>query len=194
MNAKQEAFVREYLIDLSVAEAADRAEYEWPTSASRFYVYFLIDADEIFYVGKGKGKRIKQHRARNQSCNHVKAARVEAAIQAGQYVEKVFADDLSEADALRLERAIIRELRESGLTNISSGMVHPLESQIARIDDCLARFRPFDDWCRVAPDYAYDFALKYHGSLRAAYDHMRAMFTELRDEYEAQLREANARA
>ena len=90
---------------------------------------------------------------------------------------------------MKLERDLIRTFRHAGLTNIVSGNVHPLESQIARINANLDRFRPFCEWDLVAPDYARSFALKRHGSMRAFYDWIRERFTELRDEYEAKLQE-----
>jgi hypothetical protein len=194
MTPKQEAFVREYMVDRSVAEAADRAEYDWPTDATGFYVYFLIDADEIFYVGKGKGRRIKCHRNRTSTDNHVKATRVETAMLTGQYVERLFASDLSEAAALRLERKIIVELREAGLTNIASGNVHPLESQLARIDANSAGIRPFDQWCAIAPDYARDFAVNRYGSMRAFYDWFTNRWSELREACVAEIEGVKARA
>lgn len=189
MNDRQKRFVEEYLIDLNATQAAARAGYEWPTSRDRFYVYFLIDDEQIFYVGKGKGTRISSHRRdrRSEQGNQVKAARLRASVQADKFAEHVFASDLSEPDALCFERVLIKQLRAAGLTNIASGSVHPLESQIARIDSNLSKFRPFEEWDRVAPDYARKFALEKHGTMREFYDWMVLQFTEIRDDCEAKL-------
>ena len=195
LTAKQEAFCREYLIDLNSTQAAIRSGFEWPVATGGFYVYFLMDNGTIFYVGKGKGNRIKDHKRqcnKENTGNQVKAERIRAAITAGTFEEKVFAAGLSEPDAFSIEKGLIHEFRSHGITNIASGIVHPLESQIARINANLAGLRPFDEWDRIAPDYARRFAMKQHGSMRAFYDWFVSRFIKLRDEYEAQLRKENS--
>lgn len=190
MTPKQQRFVEEYLIDLNATQAAIRAGYDWPNVGEEFYVYFLLSAGEIFYVGKGKGRRISSHRRERfnaNATNQVKAARIRAAVEDDSFSEHVFASRMTEPDAMRLERDLIKALKNAGLTNISSGSVHPLESQIARINANLAMFRPFDEWDRIAPDHARRFAVERHGSMQGHYDWMVGQFTELRDEFSAKL-------
>lgn len=190
LTPKQEAFVREYLIDLNATQAAIRAGYDWPLTNDGYYVYFLIDDDQIFYIGKGKGKRVSSHRrdCNSDRGNQVKSSRLRLALEADRYAEHIFCAGMTEPDALRLERALIKKLRKHGLTNISSGHVHPLESLIATIDANLAKFRPFDEWDRIAPQHARDFALKQFGSMRAFYDWIISSFIRLRGKCELKLK------
>ena len=63
LTPKQSLFVLEYLKDLNGTQAAIRAGYSEMAKPFGFYVYFLIDSEskKIFYVGKGKGKRVHAH-------------------------------------------------------------------------------------------------------------------------------------
>ncbi len=190
MTPKQRRFVEEYLIDLNATQAAIRAGYEWSDAREGYYVYFLLDAGQIFYVGKGKRGRIFSHRRGCNSVggNQVKAARIRASVAADSFEEHVFASELFEPDALRLERNLIRKLRHVGLTNISSGSVHPIESEIERISRNLSQVRPFEEWNRIAPEYARKFALERHGSMREFYDCFVLQFVELRERCEDRLK------
>lgn len=172
MTPKQEAFAREYMIDRNATQAAMRAGYQWPTSQSGFYVYFLIDGrnDEIFYVGKGTRNRITNHRRdakRSETSNQVKAGRI---IECGGHLrETVFADGLDEVAALAMEKSLIKRLRGHGLTNIASGSVHPLESELARIESNMASIRPFSDWVLNASARQLESASKLMGTPEAFY-------------------------
>lgn len=191
LTPKQQRFVEEYMLDLNATQAAIRAGYTWPTQAERFYVYFLEADGEVFYVGKGKGRRVTSHRRERMKVdagNQVKAARVRTAVEQGVFAERIFASDLSEPDALRLERHLISQMRAAGLTNIASGSIHPLESQIARVDANLASFRSFDEWDWIAPDYARRFAADRFGSMRALYDWLIDRYLALRAEFELELK------
>ena len=84
LTDKQKRFVDEYLIDLNATQAAIRSGYSedeffCKKEGRGYYVYFLIDSrnGQIFYVGKGKGKRVKQHTREAKSNNVVNAIKVE---------------------------------------------------------------------------------------------------------------------
>lgn len=151
LNAKQQAFVTEYLVDHNASQAAIRAGYSWECVGAGFYAYFLIDprTDAIFYVGKGKGNRMSSHakEAVSGNCrNGAKGSRILAILRNGlKPVEIVFAAGLSEACAYAVERSLIDQMRH-GLTNMAGGIVSRDESDMAVLDDTLARFKPFEQW------------------------------------------------
>ena len=192
MTPKQQAFAREYAIDKNATQAAIRAGYDWPNTASKFYVYFLIDgrSGTIFYVGKGKGDRIIQHRRDARRPSPVNAVKTQRIRDCGKHlVEQIFADGLSEGDALDVERRLIQQLREFGLTNITSGNVHPLESQLARIDANLDAVRPFDEWINVARPDQVDAVTKLKGSPEQFYAFFVGSLLRLREELSDRLEE-----
>jgi hypothetical protein len=84
---------------------------------ARFYVYVHRQADtgEVFYVGKGQGKRAHSHADRNRHWHHV----VE---KHGRTVHMV-AEGLTEEQAIQQEIALIAERRSAGtrLVNLTSG-------------------------------------------------------------------------
>jgi alanyl-tRNA synthetase len=65
LSDKQRVFVDEYLVDLNATQAAIRAGYLFAENvpADRYYTYLLIDPRSglVFYVGKGKGRRMSCH-------------------------------------------------------------------------------------------------------------------------------------
>lgn len=182
LTLKQEAFAQAYVETGNASEAAVDAGIRLKPSGDGFYVYFLVDGrtDDIFYVGKGSGDRMKHHRRQTKSANgnHVKNARI---LDCGNALrEVVFADGLTEADALRLERSLIKRFRES-LTNIASGNVHPMESLIARIDRMIANFLPYHIWIRVASGRQLDSAVNLKGSTEAFHDWLLGLLHEDRE-------------
>jgi hypothetical protein len=88
---------------------------------SEFYVYVYIDPRnfEEFYYGKGKGNRKKAHLADPNDTEKTKRIK---AIQAEGLnpIIKIIAKDLSEENALLIEKTLIWKLGKS-LANISSG-------------------------------------------------------------------------
>lgn len=79
------------------------------------YVHKREDTKDIFYVGKGKGRRAWSKGRRSKWWTRI-------AEKYGYSVERV-KDELEEGDAFDLERLTIRRYKESGsaLCNISSG-------------------------------------------------------------------------
>jgi hypothetical protein len=86
-----------------------------------YYVYVYIDPRnyEEFYFGKGKGSRKDAHLSDDSDSE--KAKRIAAIRKTGlEPIIRVIARDLSEHDALLVEKTLLWKLGR-GLTNISSG-------------------------------------------------------------------------
>lgn len=86
-----------------------------------YYVYVYIDPRnyEEFYFGKGKGSRKDAHLS--DSSDSEKARRIGAIHHAGlQPIVRVIARELSEHDALLIEKTLLWKLGRQ-LTNVSSG-------------------------------------------------------------------------
>ena len=94
---------------------------------AKYYVYHLIDPrnDEVFYVGKGTGKRIDQHEsdARNFVFkNAEKEYRIHEIWNDGFKVLKVKVRNFnSESLAFKFEKEEIERFGIDSLTNISKG-------------------------------------------------------------------------
>jgi hypothetical protein len=89
--------------------------------AMEYYVYVYIDPRnyEEFYFGKGKGSRKEAHLASNSDTE--KTVRIAAIREAGLHpIIRVIARDLSESEALLIEKTLLWKLGKQ-LTNISSG-------------------------------------------------------------------------
>ena len=123
---------------------------------SMYYVYGLIDPRnrEVFYVGKGLGKRMYQHVNEVKNgfiCNEKKSARIKEILESGVEVEySVFATFESERLALDYERLKIGE--HDNLTNIMDCGVRQSQEERKEIirrwaEDMLNRIMPFDEWC-----------------------------------------------
>jgi len=153
---KQRRFCQEYIVDLNATQAAIRAGYrlrELSELIKIYYVYMLIDPrnNEIFYIGKGKGKRALMHErnARNGvSINWVKGGRIIEILKTGASPQIVmFYETNDESDAFEIERYLIKRFKEY-LTNKASGTVSCKEH--AKI--LLSKIIPFDKWvCRRKP-------------------------------------------
>ena len=82
-----------------------------------YYVYLHLKEDtlEPFYVGKGKGKRAFARDCRNPYWNNV--------VNKHGYLIKLLMDNLSEEEALSLEKETIKNLLSLGveLTNMTEG-------------------------------------------------------------------------
>ena len=113
-----------------------------------FYVYLLIDPRDgaVFYVGKGKGRRVYSHERdakRFDAANPRKTQRILAILADGVRVETLIVQEgLAEEDAFALERKLIAKHGKARLTNHSSGV--RTHEERARL--LLSRVKPFDAW------------------------------------------------
>lgn len=123
--------------------------------AGRHYVYSLADpqSGEVFYIGKGQGKRAWQHEVntrRGTEKNHLKAQRIRQILSAGLSVDvEVIASFDTAAEALALERALIERLGE-GLTNIAGGRQCRLTVGLAFAESTLQRVIPREVYALTA--------------------------------------------
>lgn len=90
-----------------------------------FFVYTLIDprTDTVFYVGKGTGNRVEQHRYEvRDGCRCKKCNKMRKLWQEGEtiYYEIVFTTE-DEQEAFDHERKLIAEIGLSNLTNYLTG-------------------------------------------------------------------------
>jgi hypothetical protein len=88
---------------------------------NNFYVYVYIDPRNLeeFYFGKGRGSRKDAHLS--DASDSEKARRIAAIQKAGRKpIIRVIARDLSEHDALLIEKTLLWKLGRQ-LTNVSSG-------------------------------------------------------------------------
>lgn len=153
LTPKQQRFVEEYLIDLNATQAAIRSGYNLQAAEpAGYYVYFLINPldNKIFYVGKGKGKRLHSHiknAKKGLIDNEPKYSKIKQILRSGKEpVVVVFESGLRESIAFKIERDLIHRLVDCGLTNISHGTVTNVEKIKAQIEDYYERIIPFDIW------------------------------------------------
>jgi len=150
LRPKQKRFIEEYLVDLNATQAAIRAKFDLPICGMElgFYVYLLTDSrnGEIFYVGKGKGRRYQAHERawrRSRLDNGSKALRIGEILESGGQVQALaFATGLTESVAYELERAMIRAIGLSRLCNASPGQTTSREWASAM----LAKVKPYPAW------------------------------------------------
>ena len=115
---------------------------------SRYYVYVYIDPRnyEEFYYGKGKGSRKESHLYATSDTEKVK--RINAIKKEGlEPIIKVIAANLSESEALLIEKTLIWKLGRT-LTNISSG--HFSE-----------KFRPHNTFHKVLSGFDFENGIYY---------------------------------
>ncbi len=141
----------------------------------KYYVYFLIDPrdENIFYIGKGTGSRIKSHVAeyyRGGSVNKIKTNRIGEIINAGFKVKEViFRNSLNESEAFKLEKRLISKFKDSGLTNISSGSISPKDNALAKIKDLKNRLIPYNVWAKNIENRREKSCVNVFGSVYNAY-------------------------
>jgi hypothetical protein len=125
LTPKQKKFCDEYLVDFNVYNALNKTKRKVKTSdAINYYVYFLVEksSGNIFYVGKGKGNRMKAHvrEYKKTNGNNIKNKKIRDIIESHDTVESIiFEDNLTESNAFKIERVFIRTFE--GLTNIMGG-------------------------------------------------------------------------
>ena len=153
LNEKQERFCKEYVIDLNGKQAAIRSGYS-EKSGEKYYVYLLINPTTglIFYIGKGKGKRVSHHYKayiNGNGINEAKNKHIHEVVKSGlKPIEFIFEDNLSEKEAFSLERNLILRLSDYGITNITNGVLDEVERYkiLAQID--VDRIIPYGVWER----------------------------------------------
>jgi hypothetical protein len=77
------------------------------------YGHYKADTGELFYIGKGTGKRAWDERYRNKHWQSV--------VKKHGYVVKILAENLTDDEAYRQESAIIAEVGRQNLTNKTEG-------------------------------------------------------------------------
>lgn len=152
---EQLKFIEQYKLILNVDGALKKANlYLKRTAEKRFYVYFLIDprTDVIFYVGKGTGKRVRRHvkvAISGRFDNGPKCERILSILNSGRQVkERIFAETSSEAKAFAIERVLIEDLAEHGLTNIVHGIFTSDQSALIRLEHDHSLLMPKEKWLR----------------------------------------------
>lgn len=151
--------------------------------AKTYYVYALVDprCDEVFYIGKGLGRRAWQHMRRcalKASPKGKKSKRIAEIQRDGlSVVVEMIAEGLAEVAAYSREREEIAK-RRATLTNGSGGGETELERCWRQINELLARSKSKTQWARdwmrqhqrklTDEDYAiYDDVLRGHLEVRA---------------------------
>lgn len=173
LTPKQEAFCLAYIETGNASEAYRRAGIA-QSGDGRFYTYFLIDPRDqhIFYVGKGQGKRLRQHVANvhaGRFDNPAKCKRILDITESGNSViERHFSWHDNGVDALIAERLMID--RFPRLTNAVRGVVPFIEREIMKIEYFLKWVIPYERWIeRARPDQIAS-ATHHAGSPRQFYD------------------------
>jgi hypothetical protein len=85
------------------------------SDSNRFYVYLhLKPSGEVFYVGKGTGKRAWSRNLRNRHWKYIVACH--------GFVVQIHTDKLTEDQAFELEKQLIKHYKETGtLANVTDG-------------------------------------------------------------------------
>lgn len=123
----------------------------------RFYVYTLSDSHtgEVFYVGKGTGKRMYAHEAeyrRGVVKNAEKHARIAEIIEAGgRVIATKVQTELTEAEAFQGERRLIGKLGFSALSNVVPGQYTGIEKSKLRAAVSLSQLKDRDHWLSEEP-------------------------------------------
>jgi hypothetical protein len=174
LTAKQEMFVKEYLVDLNATQAAIRAEYSQKTPEG-FYVYLLCDPRDgrIIYVGKGKGNRYLQH-AKNAKAGKIdnapKFKAINEILSSGlNLYEFIFESNLAEHEAFAIERNLIGVLKNQGITNIVNGSVSNTELIMTQAQEMLSRLKPYNVWVIEFQGYWREASERCLGDLEKFY-------------------------
>lgn len=170
-TSDQRRFVEEYLVDLNAVKAASRIGMDLKPfslpAPSRFYVYFLAnpETETIFYIGKGKERRILVHEAEAAASvcggNVEKTRKIRDIKKSHDEVNKyIFEHGMSEGDAYALERYFIKSI-EIHLTNISSGQQSEDERNALSAQMLLDDMISLEDWCAIRPRSEFEISLHH---------------------------------
>lgn len=177
LTPKQENFCLAYLETGNAYIAMSESGIKRSKPVDGFYVYLLIDPanGEIFYVGKGKGKRMHDHELDAKAgriANVKKHQRIVSVLDKGHQVDKiVFHSCSSEAEAFGVERIMIVRLHE-GLTNMLGGVTSQKEIAMERAKHALFRLISYEQWISYASQAQLKAASNIAGSPLAFYqDH-----------------------
>ena len=176
LTLKQRRFIEEYLIDFNAIKSLDKSGHIKAEQAKKYYVYLLINpiTNKIFYVGKGKGKRIESHVKRAKMGlidNEPKYTEIMSIINTGlKPIEFIFQDNMLENNAFMLEGFLIKSLKEFGLTNISSGTATNTYKSKVEFERMISRLKPFDLWVAEIHPESLKLALSVFGDLRTCYN------------------------
>lgn len=135
----------------------------------QFYVYELMDPRDgrVFYVGKGKGRRLHNHEAEARRGAHsAKCERIRDIWAAGHEVQRlVLSWHIDENDALEAEYDRINHYGLHNLTNVTPGGVLGVEAYLSRKAD--EDRRRVDRANRTLAERFYDLAPKFARMFRA---------------------------
>lgn len=133
----------------------------------RFYVYVLIDPrdQEIFYVGKGCGRRHTAHFNEwkaGRVINAAKFSRIGEIVESGyKPVSKIVIDGLQERRAFAEERLLIQMIGFANLTNMAQGIDadHERRKMVAWANRMIPRVKNFRDWQAERPRTEFETGL-----------------------------------
>ena len=187
-----EAFVWTYIIEPDALKAAHKLKLKLREKepVEGFYVYLLIDSRDkkIFYVGKGKGKRMHAHvveTTHGRIMNSAKSDKINEILGSGaEVLERVIFTTKKESVAFTVERFLIDRLKEHGLTNIVRGVVTNNQAKARELEHRIKHMKSRDEWVygRHSPD-VIDFAIHSFGSLENLYDWLVTQHVELLEAY-----------
>lgn len=152
LTKKQEDFCQAYIKTNDVYLALSDAKYNVSSNyGDKYYVYLLINpiTNEIFYIGKGKGKRAEDHLKENKKgiiSNVNKHRVINEIIKNGfSYEIVLFETDLEENKALMIEKEMIKALK-SLITNKSKGFLSKHDANQEKAKIILRNIIPYEDW------------------------------------------------
>jgi hypothetical protein len=115
------------------------------------YCYALLDGDQVFYVGKGRGRRMFQHlREAIQGGKSAKCERIRSILEDGRDVGyRILGEYNTDREALAAENLFIQEMVD--LANVAGprrphDLVTTWQANYRRIVDLARNVMSFTDW------------------------------------------------